>query len=190
MSTITVMPLGICHPAWDSGFYPEDLPDCWKLSYFANEFSTACLTAKDIEILSSEAEDFAENLPDDFRCILFVEGKKLPQVSDTFFDHIKAVFVIGNPSPIYLQKLQASYGRLVKVYSLMRGRLPLCHTFDVHAQLHCYIVSIEQARDLNALKSDITKWLTCNADETIVMVDSGTDIVLFRNVTTLVSLLT
>ena len=29
--------------AADGGYYPDDLPQDWKLSYFANEFSSACL---------------------------------------------------------------------------------------------------------------------------------------------------
>ena len=26
------------HPAWNQEFYPDDLPEDWRLSYYANEF--------------------------------------------------------------------------------------------------------------------------------------------------------
>ncbi len=34
----TVAAWGWEHPAWTGGFYPDDLPDDWRLAYYANEF--------------------------------------------------------------------------------------------------------------------------------------------------------
>jgi hypothetical protein len=33
-----ILPVGWDHAAWRGGFYPEDLPPEWRLSYFANAF--------------------------------------------------------------------------------------------------------------------------------------------------------
>lgn len=189
MSKITIVPLGICHSAWCGGFYPEDLPASWRLSYFANEFSACCLTAKDVEILSLEDEDFAEDLREDFRCILYVDEQQLPDVSDALLAHIEAVIIVGYLSPSDLSEIKENYGRRVKIYSLESGRLPLCHTFEVHAQLHCQLVSAAEARDLRSLKGEVAKWLKSDANEIFILIDCGTDIVLLRNVATLVSLL-
>lgn len=189
MSKIIAVPLGICHSAWDKVFYPEDLPVSWKLSYFANEFSVCCLTLKDVEILSSEDEDFAENLPEGFRCILYVDEPQLPDVCSALLAHIESVIIVGSVSPDELSQIRENYGQGVKIYSLEPDRLPLCHTFQVHAQLHCHLVSATEAQDLRSLKGEVAKWLKSDANEIFILVDCGTDIVLLRNVTTLVSLL-
>ena len=48
------------------GFYPPDLPEDWRLSYFANEFDSACISlaplSSNLELLSGWCED----LPDSF----------------------------------------------------------------------------------------------------------------------------
>ncbi|VAW71710.1 hypothetical protein MNBD_GAMMA10-1611 [hydrothermal vent metagenome] len=41
--------LGACgwnHAHWQGGFYPDDLPLDWRLSYYSNEFSAVLLTEK------------------------------------------------------------------------------------------------------------------------------------------------
>jgi hypothetical protein len=37
-SVFHILPVGWDHPGWVGGFYPEDLPREWRLSYFSNEF--------------------------------------------------------------------------------------------------------------------------------------------------------
>lgn len=189
MSQVTVVPFGICHHAWCESFYPEGLPASWRLSYFANEFQACCLTVRDVELLSREGEDFADNLPEAFRCILYLDNMRLPDLEHALLKHIDDVIITMPVLPSDLLLIRESYGQTTKIHGLRVDRLPLCHTFKDHAQLHCYAVTAAKARDLYQLKSEVTKWLRSDADEIIVLVDSGTDIVLFRNVTTLVSLL-
>ena len=56
------------------GYYPDDLPDDWKLSYFSNEFSSACVD------LATEALDFdglqqqVDGLSEDFELSLVFAG--------------------------------------------------------------------------------------------------------------------
>ena len=48
------------------GFYPDDLPTDWKLSFYANEFETACINIDetvDMELLN----EWVDDLPDDFQ---------------------------------------------------------------------------------------------------------------------------
>lgn len=50
-------------------FYPEDLPTEWKLSFYANEFETACINIDetlDIQLF----EEWIEDLPDNFQLTL------------------------------------------------------------------------------------------------------------------------
>jgi len=46
------------HSAWQGPFYPDDLPEDWRLSYYANEFSTV-LVPED-EWLNSNKEDIEQ----------------------------------------------------------------------------------------------------------------------------------
>lgn len=189
MSRITVVPLGVCHAAWCESFYPEGMPVSWRLNYFANEFQSCCLTNQDIELLSSEGEDFADDLPEDFRCIVYLDELLLHDLGDALLKHIDVVIIAIQLSPKDLSQVRGTYGHSVKIHCLNDNRLPLCHTLQVQAQLHCQLISASQARNLNALKAEVAKWLRNDADEIVVLINSGTDIVLFRNVTTLVSLL-
>ena len=51
--------------ARDDSFYPEDMPAEWRLSYFANEFESACLdlsaSGLSAALLGESLEDLAEN---------------------------------------------------------------------------------------------------------------------------------
>jgi len=50
----------------DGQFYPEDMPVEWRLSYFANEFETACIQLN-AKMLSQSAEiEWLEDLPAGF----------------------------------------------------------------------------------------------------------------------------
>ena len=43
MSRVLIGSLGWSFPDWDVSFYPEDIPDDWKLTFYANEFSAVVL---------------------------------------------------------------------------------------------------------------------------------------------------
>ena len=65
--------VGACnwdHPHWKGVFYPDDLPENWRLSYYANEFS-AVLVSEDKwlvgETLAEEMDEWVDEVPDNFR---------------------------------------------------------------------------------------------------------------------------
>jgi len=65
--------VGACnwdHTHWQGVFYPDDLPEDWRLSYYANEFSTV-LVAEDKwlvgEVLAEEIGEWADEVPENFR---------------------------------------------------------------------------------------------------------------------------
>lgn len=43
--TIQIAALGWEHSGWWNGFYPDDLPEEWRLTYFANEFHAVVVPA-------------------------------------------------------------------------------------------------------------------------------------------------
>jgi hypothetical protein len=44
-SLVLVGASGWQHPAWQAGFYPDDLPDDWQLSYYSTQFDAVYLPA-------------------------------------------------------------------------------------------------------------------------------------------------
>jgi len=72
--TIFVGSRGVSHSAWCEGFYPDDLPLEWRLSYYSNEFSALLLLQDDIDSLSSEeVVEWLEDLNDDFSLLYELE---------------------------------------------------------------------------------------------------------------------
>lgn len=63
------------HPSWRGGFYPEDLPDDWRLSYYANAFRAVLVPAERLgEASAGEMAQWGEDVPEGFRFFLEVSG--------------------------------------------------------------------------------------------------------------------
>lgn len=55
------------HDAWAGAFYPDDLPDDWRLSYYSNEFDTVLVPVNGFDsVTSQEVEQWYEDTRDDF----------------------------------------------------------------------------------------------------------------------------
>lgn len=68
--------LGVYH--WqlfadDASFYPEDLPEDWRLSFYANEFETACIDADWILDNRAGWANLVEDLDDRFCLAIGIE---------------------------------------------------------------------------------------------------------------------
>ena len=53
-------------------FYPEDMPSEWRLSYYANEFQSACIGLAETGPDSDSLAEWVEDLPADFELSLLV----------------------------------------------------------------------------------------------------------------------
>lgn len=60
------------HAAWQGSYYPDDLPDDWRLSYYANEFS--CLLVDATAFGVGGPLDWAADTPDGFRVLVAIES--------------------------------------------------------------------------------------------------------------------
>ena len=54
------------HAAWQGSFYPDDLPEDWRLSYYANEFQTVLVPESDwinaeVDVIEQWLDDTNEN---------------------------------------------------------------------------------------------------------------------------------
>lgn len=66
------------HTAWCGSFYPHDLPEDWRLLYYANEFSTVLVPpSRWLAADDQEARRWSEDLPGHFRLFLQLGGRQL-----------------------------------------------------------------------------------------------------------------
>jgi hypothetical protein len=54
-------------------FYPDDLPEEWRLVYFSNEFNSACVKLAGLETNLQLLCEWVEDLPTSFELCLYVE---------------------------------------------------------------------------------------------------------------------
>jgi hypothetical protein len=61
------------HAGWHDTFYPEDLPEDWRLSYYANEFAGVLLPEALWRVTGPETiSGWCDDVPDDF--LFFLES--------------------------------------------------------------------------------------------------------------------
>lgn len=71
---LLVITRGWQHPSWDSAFYPDDMPDDWRLSYFANNYAGVLVPREDCEKLDvATVEAWLDELEGDFDFYLEVD---------------------------------------------------------------------------------------------------------------------
>jgi len=71
--------VGACnwqHNAWSGSFYPEDLPEEWRLTYYANEFHTVLVPVSVAKNLNKEKiQEFCDDVGDEFKFFYAVDDK-------------------------------------------------------------------------------------------------------------------
>jgi len=65
--TIIIASNGWIHKSWIDNFYPTDLPEAWRLAYYANEFSAVLVSEEDwLKISDNVLEDLLSDVSGDF----------------------------------------------------------------------------------------------------------------------------
>jgi hypothetical protein len=75
--------VGVCgwdHERWLGTFYPDDLPEDWRLSYYANEFSTVLVAEDEWRSNLGKLEEWADEVPEDFQFYLQSSADELPEL--------------------------------------------------------------------------------------------------------------
>lgn len=67
--TLSVGARGWCHRQWAEHYYPDEIPDDWRLAFYANDFHTLLATAQ--ECLDGACDDWADETGAAFS--LFIE---------------------------------------------------------------------------------------------------------------------
>jgi len=67
----------------ENNFYPEDLPQDWRLSYFSNEFETACIDLASPSLHPDLLTEWVDELPDSFElCFVLSRLSHLEQLTE------------------------------------------------------------------------------------------------------------
>lgn len=86
------------HPAWLNSFYPADLPDEWRLGFYANEFQTILLPEADwIGADEEQIYQWFDEVQDEF--IFYFELSQASLVQTNTSPSFKAALSLLNDAP-------------------------------------------------------------------------------------------
>lgn len=106
------------------GFYPDDIPEDWKLVFYSNEFNSACLS---LSALASQAEllpEWVADLPEEFELCLYIEhSAQIPIIQTLLQDEdcqINALIVdqFGSNNLLHKENLQSVLSAELEIYEL------------------------------------------------------------------------
>lgn len=90
------------YPEWSGGFYPEKLPDDWRLSYYANHLRAVLVPAEFLELTNEErVRGWVEDTYDEFRFVLEVPATlaDLPRLIAPIRPQVAGLLLRVPPAP-------------------------------------------------------------------------------------------
>lgn len=121
---------GWLHPAWQTQFYPDDLPDDWQLGYYSNEFQIVLLPAAYWQSIAAEIEDWLEDSSDNLRIVCEVPAEMMQQSIDgavkAINEFIEGLSVLGEHCIGLLLSIVDGQSGLDEIVSQLDSRFPLC----------------------------------------------------------------
>jgi len=98
MSKVRYAVSGLEHPGWEEQYYPEDIPDDWKLAYYSNDFPAIVMTAE--QALDDEFVDQLDDIPAGFRVYVLVNeelgGNQRAELEDVLGGYFGGFIVKNN----------------------------------------------------------------------------------------------
>ena len=86
LADVVVGARGWVHQHWMENFYPEDIPEEWRLGYYANEFNTLLVPWTQWSESVEELEEGLEDTADDFHLYL-----ELPSQQQEIPEHLARI---------------------------------------------------------------------------------------------------
>lgn len=115
---------GWCHEGWRGGFYPDDLPEDWRLAYYGNEFRAVVIPAAHWEIADSlEVERWLEDTPESF--IFYLEVVDLATDWDRFERLLAPIFPRTGGVLLRPPMVDADLSLLLPALEGIAGRWPV-----------------------------------------------------------------
>jgi hypothetical protein len=174
------MGVGLDAPNWERDFFPEDLPEDWRLDYYANEYP-GILIPQDVWAEGLDVEEWIENLSEDFEFHFQVTAgmpdeslKRLIQAADALGTRLKGLLLESRDREGYstlVDRLAViNSGRKISVMTPYEG-LPLCWQPDIQAGTACGPGLIRLERDIppRQLRALIESYAADTVDEAPIL---------------------
>ncbi len=129
-SRILIGANGWLHPAWQTWFYPDDLPDDWLLAYYSNDFPVVLMPAAYWQTSMNDIQDCLEDSSDHFRIVCEVPPGLLQKPNDEVVnainDFINGLSILGEHCIGLLLPVMGCQTGINEIISQLDRRLPLC----------------------------------------------------------------
>jgi len=78
IKTLEIGALGIQHEGWLESYYPEDLPEDWRLDYYSHHFNVALLPVDEwLSVTEDDLAQWTEDVKDEFQFLLAIDNKDI-----------------------------------------------------------------------------------------------------------------
>lgn len=137
--TTRVGSYGWDHPHWQGSFFPDDLPEDWRLSYYANEVSSVLVPENKWNVPDADLKQWADDVPAGFRFYFLNQHSKAINNPELIMGEKFAGFVSSNNSAIAQLVFQSKSfkewgrwlpGRQLDAIFLMDEKLTSTQLFD------------------------------------------------------------
>ena len=89
---IEIGALGWTHPGWDNDYYPEDLPEDWRLDYYSHHFQFVIMQSGEwLQAGDDEIEQWLEDVKDSFDFFLALEADAIDKAAVKQVERIKCI---------------------------------------------------------------------------------------------------
>lgn len=206
-SRLEIGAAGWQYPSWSENFYPEELPQEWRLTFYSNEFRFCMIPWSDWGSASPETlEQWADDIDQPFRFFLQLPLDHLEHTSklpETLQQHIEGLVIYSDNE---LTHIPDTLQTLAQQYTLHLD-MPVAAEVDYpenilpcwrnqHADTHVYQIAIirdpELACNLRGLREHIENFLARqphNATQYLVFDYNDLSIETMRNAMTIASML-
>ena len=123
--TINLGAYGWLHEHWLNSFYPEDLPEDWRLSYYSNEFNTVLVPADYWQTIQvDDCEDWIDGVQPEFQFFIECHGSMFENVSLEGLTEALQILKPQLSSLVFLDEQQIDdtakkkFGRLIEALEL------------------------------------------------------------------------
>ncbi len=201
MSHITIASRGICNPQWMENFYPEDIPNDWRLDYFANEFPACSLTLQEMSALGLKYNCLGDELPVGLACYLELQSIELSAIPEQLDTQALAGVIYSKTHQMntsvndFLRCSKLPFGVLEQVQKDTLTSKPTAvdklSTYPDRRrhQIDFRLLRIRGGLDLRFVKQVLFDMKNTELNNSVLILDSDTDIENLRSISILAQLL-
>ncbi len=143
------------------GFYPDDIPEDWKLAFYSNEFNTVCLSLPELGSQTALLSEWITDLPEEFELGLYIEhSTQIPIIQSLMQNddcRISALIVDQSAGNNLLHK--------ENLQTVLSAELEICKFDDVWTPSHsstrnARFAILPMAENIRQYREWIEQWLS------------------------------